>query len=248
MEAEKIARVKIFRKKAGESKTEFECFTVEYDEKTTVVAMLSDLNSRNPLLNSEGKQSRKIDFEHSCNQKQCGGCAMVINDTPCLACEQFVGELCKQTKDGVITLEPLSKFPNVQDLRVDRSSMYENIRNMKLWINENADNAKTLKKNDMLYVSASCIMCGCCLEVCPNYVADGKFYGASVMHIANRMITKENDKAMKKELKKANRRHGTGHCSKSLSCEKVCPAKIPLSSHISNLYGLFCYEFIPLVY
>ena len=54
-------------------------------------------------------------------QAVCGGCAMVINGVPALACATFADEVSVDT----LRLEPLSKFPVIADLIVDRSVIYE---------------------------------------------------------------------------------------------------------------------------
>ena len=55
---------------------------------------------------------------------------MIINGVPALACNTFVDEVTK--KD--LVLEPLSKFPVVADLIVDRSIIYENLNSAKAYI------------------------------------------------------------------------------------------------------------------
>ncbi len=57
--------------------------------------------------------------------RKCGACAMLINERPRLACSTFLHML----KGSTITLEPLSKFPLVRDLIVDRSNLFENLKN-----------------------------------------------------------------------------------------------------------------------
>ena len=65
-------------------------------------------------------------WEHSCLQKKCGACAMVINGRPALACDTRLSD-CRQ---DVITIEPLRKFPVIKDLLVDRSVVAEKSREM----------------------------------------------------------------------------------------------------------------------
>ena len=74
-------------------------------------------------------------------------------------------------KGSTITLEPLSKFPLVRDLIVDRSILFENLKKLNLWLESEAYmNPWT---HEPRYQSARCLMCGCCLEVCPNFSANG---------------------------------------------------------------------------
>mgnify|MGYP002237783630 CR=1 FL=1 len=99
--------------------------------------------------------------------RKCGACAMLINERPRLACSTFLHTL----KGSTITLEPLRKFPLVRDLIIDRSILFENLKKLNLWLESEAYmNPWT---HEPRYQSARCLMCGCCLEVCPNFSANG---------------------------------------------------------------------------
>ena len=66
--------------------------------------------------------------------RKCGACAMRINGLPRLACSVFL----RDCKGSVVTLEPLSKFPLVKDLVVDRSVIFEALKRTKLWLEGDA--------------------------------------------------------------------------------------------------------------
>ena len=123
-------------------------------------------NKREFLTDVKGEVAFPIAWECGCEQKKCGACAMVINDVPRLACSAFLGEIGNNNQ---IILEPLSKFPIVEDLIVDRSSMFIVLKNLKLWLEEEANISQW--SHEAQYPSSRCIMCGCCLEICPNYKA-----------------------------------------------------------------------------
>ena len=230
-------RLEIKRQRYGEQESYAEVFNVDASQDDSVLNILERLNSSENLETVDGKITEPISFEMSCRQSQCGGCAMVINGMPAMACESFVKELCR--KKAELTLAPLTKFPVICDLKVDRSEMHRQIREMGMWLDEIKDADAFQKKHETVYESGSCLMCGCCLEVCPNYYPGRKFYGAVAMHTDNRLLTMENNREKRKEQLKAIRKHGTGGCSKSLGCQKVCPQGLPLSAHISNLYGIW---------
>jgi succinate dehydrogenase / fumarate reductase iron-sulfur subunit len=78
------------------------------------------------------------------------------------------------------------------------------------------------------------MLCGCCLEVCPNYSGEGKFFGAVGMNACFRTAEQLSGSA-KRERLSYFAKHGDAGCSKSLACQVVCPAKIPLSVVISRL-------------
>ncbi|MEG0391307.1 MAG: 2Fe-2S iron-sulfur cluster-binding protein [Anaerovoracaceae bacterium] len=185
------------------------------------------------VMEAEENLTRKIIWECSCNQKICGSCAMVINGVPMLACGAFVGAVAKK---GEIELSPLKKFATICDLKVDRSDIYEYMKEMKLWLTEDA--VVNERENNAQYLAASCALCGCCLEVCTNYTGKGSFYGAAIMNQTFRVSTQEGDASARKGLLKKYSKHGSGGCSKSLACEKICPQKLPLGITISKMNKL----------
>ena len=64
----------------------WQVFHFRGEGRITVAAILEKLNERDQLEDIKGKQCRKIRWECGCMQKMCGGCAMVINGHPALAC------------------------------------------------------------------------------------------------------------------------------------------------------------------
>lgn len=201
-------------------------FLYEGDKNINIAALLNHLNLADDLIDINNSRSRPIEWECGCLQKACGGCAMVINGTPALACSVFLTDLAASE----ITLEPLSVFPVVQDLRVDRSIMFEHLKKMELWLTD-THTAKE-KEQKFQYNSAKCLKCGLCLEVCPNYSgAETAFYGPAVANEAYLTFSQTKDKNRKKSIHRNFVNHFTLHCSKSLACGSVCPLSMkPLSS------------------
>src|SRR2546425_4734875 len=62
-------------------------------------------------------------------EEVCGSCAMLINGKARMACSALVDSLAQP-----IRLEPLTKFPVVRDLAVDRSVMFESLKRVKAWV------------------------------------------------------------------------------------------------------------------
>ncbi|WP_405283909.1 2Fe-2S iron-sulfur cluster-binding protein [Methanobrevibacter sp.] len=144
-----------------------------------------------------------IEYSCSCLQGICGACAMVINSEPKLACKTFLNEERMVIEDNQITIEPLSKFPLIKDLKVDRSILFDAMTECELWLeNDSEYNPKDL---DFEYEMSLCLMCGCCTEVCPNYKL-GDFVGAPAAVSASKLVNQESDeehlKNMKKNIKK----------------------------------------------
>ena len=160
-------------------------------------------------------------------QAVCGGCAMVINGIPALACATFADEV----KGKEIVLEPLSKFPVVADLIVDRSVIYENLTSAKAYLDTLAANDK--RQHQQQYSVAKCLKCGLCLEVCPNYHSGEDFYGAVFANESYLIVSQSADKAP--SLTKEYKTHFGAGCSKALSCQSVCPMKIETITSILKM-------------
>ena len=219
--------VKIKRQNGPDADCYWQSFNYEGPRHVTVSAVLDALNYTDDLFDAEGNPATRIRWECSCMQAMCGGCAMVINGVPALACATFADEV----KGDTLVLEPLSKFPVVADLTVDRSSIYENLNSAKAYL----DSAATSKKGHhaQQYSVAKCLKCGLCLEVCPNYRPGGNFFGAVLANESYLITSQASDKA--KQLVKEYKEHfGTG-CSKALSCQTVCPAGIETITSIIRM-------------
>ena len=152
---------------------------------------------------------------------------MIINGVPALACNTFVDEVTK--KD--LVLEPLSKFPVVADLMVDRSIIYENLNNAKAYIESLATSSK--EHHEQQYSVAKCLKCGLCLEVCPNYQPGGEFFGAVFANESYLITSQSKDKTS--QLVKEYKTHFGAGCSKALSCQTVCPVGIETITSIMKM-------------
>ena len=186
------------------------------DEGVTVAAAISALGEAN-LAKRQAGDYRPIAWEHSCLQKRCGACAMVINGKPALACDTKLSDISGET----VTLEPLKKFPVVEDLLVDRTVMMETLKTLSVWLDDNADEGG----EDMAFDASCCLQCGLCLEVCPNFAPYGKFAGMAGMAPLARLIA-QLPKEQRRRVSKDYTRHVFEGCGKSLACRDICPAKI----------------------
>jgi succinate dehydrogenase / fumarate reductase iron-sulfur subunit len=160
-------------------------------------------------------------------QSVCGGCAMVINGIPALACATFADA----GKGEELVLEPLSKFPVVADLIVDRSVIYEHLIHAKAYLENVATNDKRQHKQQ--YSVAKCLKCGLCLEVCPNYRPGGEFFGA-VLANESYLVASQSPEKNPQVVKKYKTHFGAG-CSKALSCQSICPMEIETITSIMRM-------------
>ncbi len=154
-------------------------------------------------------------WEKSCLQKKCGACAMVVNGKPVLACDTVLSHI----KSDTVVIEPLRKFPVVKDLMVDRESMMRKLKELEVWLRQDAEPVE----EEMAFEASKCLQCGLCLEICPNYYPDGTFGGMAGMAPMARLLAK----AGEDDRKEIGRNYQKGiyeGCGKSLACRKICPA------------------------
>ena len=219
--------VKIKRQSAPEAESYWQSFNYEGPKHVTVSAVLDALNYTDDLFDIDGNAAARIRWECSCMQAMCGGCAMVINGVPALACVTFADEV----KGKELVLEPLSKFPVVADLIVDRRVIHENLISAKVYLENLAASDK--RQYEQQYSVAKCLKCGLCLEVCPNYHPGGEFFGALLANESYLVASQSSDKDLR-VIKEYKTHFGSG-CSKALSCQTVCPMGIETITSILRM-------------
>jgi succinate dehydrogenase / fumarate reductase iron-sulfur subunit len=219
--------VRVKRQKGPNENSYWQCFEYNGSVDVTVVTVINHINNSNEIYDIEGKAVERISWECSCLQGICGGCAMIINGKPALACDTFLKDL----KCDELILEPLSKFPVVRDLMVDRSIIHRNLNQVNLYLK---DSAEVLGKDrPQRYSISKCLKCGLCLEVCPNYQYGKDFFGGVFANDAY-LIYSAQAKG-KDEVIKTYNEHFVSNCSKALSCQSICPAKIETLTSILRM-------------
>src|SRR5690606_4817841 len=93
-----------------------ETFKVNYRKNMNIISALMEIQ-KNPV-NVEGKRVAPVAWESNCLEEVCGACSMIINDQPRQACSTLVDKL-----EQPIRIAPMSTFPVVRDLVIDRSQM-----------------------------------------------------------------------------------------------------------------------------
>ena len=205
--------LQIRRQKGPDSRPYWQDFSYDGPART-VAALLEDLN---------GTLSEPIAWQHSCLVRKCGACAMRIDGRPGLACSTFLRDL----KGTTVTLEPLGKFPVVRDLIVDRSCISKSLARWQIWLSEEAHPAHWTF--EARYQSSRCLLCGCCLEVCPNYNGSDLFDGAAAAVNAYRILVEERrTTAHHQALRRLYHKQYYRFCGQSLACRDICPARIPV--------------------
>ena len=163
-------------------------------------------------------------------EEVCGSCSMLINGRARQACSALV-----DTLEQPIVLEPLTKFPVVRDLLVDRAAMFDALRQVKAWVPidgswdiHTGGPRISPQQWDLNYALSRCMTCGCCMEACPQFGPDRGLHrpgaagpGAAVQQPPHRQYLR------------AERLHaimgdgGITDCGNAQNCVRVCPKDDP---------------------
>jgi len=143
-----------------------------------------------------------------------------------------------------IRLEPLTKFPLIRDLQVDRSSMFENLKRTKCWIpidgtyDIGPGPRMSAEKQEVGYALSQCITCGNCLEICPKVNEHSNFVGAAIVSQV-RLFNMHPTGAMHAgpRLEALMGPGGIEDCDNAQNCVKVCPKGIPLTESLAAVNG-----------
>jgi succinate dehydrogenase/fumarate reductase iron-sulfur protein len=102
-------------------------------------------------------------FRFICNLQKCGECAVMVNGSPCLACERGI--------EPEMTIEPLPNLPIIKDLVIDRLQVFskpiELLPFLKTTANVDPCAAIEQDKVDRFVSLTKCVECLICQSVCP---------------------------------------------------------------------------------
>jgi succinate dehydrogenase / fumarate reductase iron-sulfur subunit len=235
MADKKTVIVRVKRQLAPGEKPYWEEFELAWRPFMNVIILLRDIAER--PVTRDGKPTTPVAFDANCLEEVCGACAMRINGKARQACSALVDQL-----EQPIRLEPLTKFPVVRDLFVDRSQMFENLKRMKAWVP--IDGTYHLgegprvspEQQQRAYPLSRCITCGNCLEVCPQVNERSDFVGAAIINQV-RLFNLHPTGAMHKRerLDAVMGPGGVQDCANAQNCVKACPKGIPLVESISEV-------------
>ncbi|MEL7473626.1 MAG: 2Fe-2S iron-sulfur cluster-binding protein, partial [Planctomycetota bacterium] len=121
-------RVRILRCDGPGRPTRWEQFEVKVERGANVISVLQQI-ARNPVT-SDGTVTTPPVWDSGCLEEVCGACTMVINGSVRQSCSCLMDEYAPSEGD-TITLEPMSKFPIIRDLWVDRERLFHNLKRVK---------------------------------------------------------------------------------------------------------------------
>jgi succinate dehydrogenase / fumarate reductase iron-sulfur subunit len=224
------------RRQDGPDKPEtarWEVFSVPRRPNMNVISCLQYI-AANPVTTDGRKTSTPV-WDSGCLEEVCGACTMLINGKTRQSCSALVDKL-----EEPIRLEPMTKFPLVRDLFVDRQRIFDDLKRAKAWVpvdgtyDLGAGPPIPQDLNDERYPLSRCITCGCCLEACPQYTPANKFVGAAVISQVRLFNDHPIGAALKRErLEVMMDEGGVADCGKAGNCVEVCPKEIPLLESIA---------------
>ena len=230
--------VKVQRQASPDAPVRTETFAIPYRRNMNITSVLGEI-ALNPTT-TDGRESTAIAYDANCLEEICGSCAMRINGKAMMACSALVDKLLGP--DDTITLAPLSKFPVVRDLAVDRSVLFENLKRVKAWVP--VDGTYDLgpaprqfpQIQEQRYPLSNCISCTICMEVCPQFNDVTNFVGAATIAQAKLFNMEPAGAVLKEErLRALAGDGGVQECSFAQNCVQACPKQLPLTEAISDI-------------
>ena len=228
-------RLEVRRQDGPQSAARWEAFSVPRSPHMNVISCLQAIQ-REPV-DAGGRATTPVVWDCNCLEEVCGACSMIINGRARQACTALVEDLTEP-----IRLEPLSKFPVVRDLMVDRRILFENLKRIRGWVP--IDGTHDLgpgprlaeKERRFGYRLSRCMTCGVCLEACPQVNPRTNFMGPAPLAQAlyfnlspiGRMNAEERLEAVMGD-------GGITECGNAQNCVKVCPREVPLTTAIAQL-------------
>ncbi|MCU1289640.1 MAG: Succinate dehydrogenase subunit [Acidobacteria bacterium] len=223
------------RDKLGEN-AYWETFTIPYRRNLNVISVLMDI--RKTPVTKEGKQTTPPVWDMSCLEQVCGICTMVINGRVRQSCSALIDDLLVSDGGNTITLEPMSKFPNVRDLKVDRTRMFEHLKQVNAWIELDGTHdlgpGPTMSQETAQerYAYSRCMTCGCCLEACPQYHDDNYIGPQAIAQARYQNMHPTGKITIDERLEGLTQEDGITNCGNAQNCIQVCPMGIPLTRAI----------------
>ncbi len=252
--------VRILRQTSPQEASRWERFRIPYEPNLNIISVLLKIAAMGKT--SAGEPTTPVAWDSNCLEEVCGSCTMVINGRVRQSCSALVDKLLED-RPGEIELRPMSKFPVLRDLVVDRSRMFQSLEKVKAWISvddyidRGPGPRESQAKQETRYPLSECMTCGCCVEACPQYTK---------VELTQKLG--ESDEAFEQRKREANdvafvgpqaisqamlfNDHGTGNmtadhriealmqpggiqaCGNAQNCVAVCPKEIPLTTSIAR--------------
>jgi succinate dehydrogenase / fumarate reductase iron-sulfur subunit len=253
-------RVRVLRQDGPGKESYWELFDVDYEREMNVISVLQKIAAKSA--NADGKKVTPVAWDCGCLEEVCGSCTMVINGRVRQSCSALVDQLLKDNPDEIV-LEPMTKFPVIRDLMVDRQRLFRSLQRVKAWVpvdsyyNMGPGERQPREVQEQNYPLSQCMSCGCCLDACPQFnkieltreagetdeqfearklaAYDNAFVGAHAISQAMLHNSNPTGKSMAGErLDALMGPGGVSTCGNAQNCVSVCPKEIPLTTSIAR--------------
>ena len=252
--------VRILRQDRPGEKSYWERHRVAYEPDMNCISVLQKIAEQ--ATTTEGKRVAPVVWECNCLEEVCGACTMVINGRVRQACTALVDHLLAEHPGG-IELRPMTKFPVIRDLLVDRSRIFASLEKVQAWVPVDSyldmgpGPRQSQDTQQLAYLYSKCMSCGCCLEACPQFLkielirmpgetedqyharlreANWRsFMGAHA--IAQVELFNSNPVGAMNSYERLEAlvaEGGIQTCGNAQNCVKVCPKEIPLTTAIGR--------------
>ena len=234
---------------------------VPYEPDMNVISVLQKITAGSRT--AEGKRVAPVAWEANCLEEVCGSCTVVINGRVRQACTALVDRLLEDNPRE-IELRPMTKFPVIRDLVVDRSRIFAGLKKIEAWVPVDSyldmgpGPRQSQENQEMAYVLSKCMSCGCCLEACPQYLKielkrkegesdeqlaarrkeafDRSFMGAAAIAQIDLFNTNPVGRMNRRDrLDALVAEGGIQVCGNAQNCVQVCPKEIPLTTSIARM-------------
>ena len=252
--------VRVLRQSSPGEESYWETHQIEYERGMNVISVLQRIATKSE--DAKGAPTTPVAWDCNCLEEVCGACTMVVNGRVRQACTALVDVLL-QDETNYIELRPMTKFPVVRDLVVDRGRMFKALEKVKAWVSVDGyydlgpgpRQGRTEQENN--YPLSQCMSCGCCLEACPQYTKvelkqkkneseeefeqrkaatyDQSFIGPHAIRQAVLFNANPTGEMQAGErLDALTAPGGIQQCGNAQNCVTVCPKEIPLTTSIAK--------------
>jgi succinate dehydrogenase / fumarate reductase, iron-sulfur subunit len=258
--APRSVQVRVLRQDAPGQESYWELHDVPYEPNMNVISVLQRIAAAGK--SQDGRQVAPVAWDCSCLEEVCGSCTMLVNGRTRMACTALVDKLIEENPEA-IELRPMSKFPVVRDLVVDRRRLFRSLERVEAWVpvDGSYDHGPgpriSPEEQEDAYPLSTCISCGCCLEACPQFTKidvvrrddesaddfekrrmaayDRGFVGAHAISQAMLFNGHPTGRMIADErLQALTSQGGIQMCGNAQNCVAVCPKHIPLTRSIAR--------------
>lgn len=230
--------LKIKRQDGPDQPPYWQTFDVPQKPEMNIISALQHV-AANPVT-TDGTPTTVPAWDAGCLEEVCGSCTMNLNGHVRQACSALVSELLEEGEP--IVVEPMTKFPVIRDLFVDRQRMFDALKQVKGWVPVDSMQdlgpgpRETPENQQERYALSRCMTCGCCLEACPQFQQDTDFIGPQA--IAQALYFNEHETGQQLKEDRLHTLMGPGgitDCGNAQNCVKVCPKDVPLTEAIAKI-------------